>query len=210
MTRGKLELKTIKNPERRRITFCKRKAGLLKKASELALLCDAEVAVLIFSPSGKLFEFGSPSMNRIMEKYQKFSGSIRHETPLSDTIEMLRLELENLRMRMINLRKNYKHMIGEDLDSLSFKELKHLENKINLGGRKLRLRKDKILLEYIGSSKSKVGSLEVENANLGKKICRSYKPGDTNIEIVEGDRDKVGKDSGTQQADLLQTNLSLT
>lgn len=59
MGRGKIEIKKIENASSRQVTFSKRRAGLLKKAHELAVLCDAEVAVIIFSNTGKLFEFSS-------------------------------------------------------------------------------------------------------------------------------------------------------
>ncbi|KAK2989198.1 hypothetical protein RJ640_007099 [Escallonia rubra] len=42
-----------------KVTFSKRRAGLLKKAKELAVLCHAEVGVIIFSSTGKLYEFTS-------------------------------------------------------------------------------------------------------------------------------------------------------
>ena len=59
MGRGKVELKRIENPTSRQVTFSKRRNGLLKKALELSILCDAEVALLIFSPSGKAYQFAS-------------------------------------------------------------------------------------------------------------------------------------------------------
>ena len=59
MGRGKVELKRIENPTSRQVTFSKRRNGLLKKAYELSVLCDAQVALLIFSPSGKAYQFSS-------------------------------------------------------------------------------------------------------------------------------------------------------
>lgn len=59
MGRGKVELKRIENPSSRQVTFSKRRNGLLKKAYELSILCDAEVALLVFSPSGKAHHFSS-------------------------------------------------------------------------------------------------------------------------------------------------------
>ena len=59
MGRGKIEIKKIENANSRQVTFSKRRNGLLKKAYELGDLCDAEVAVIIFSNTGKLFEFAS-------------------------------------------------------------------------------------------------------------------------------------------------------
>lgn len=60
MGRGKTILARIENPVSRRVTFSKRKMGLLKKANELSVLCDVELALIIFSKKGKLHQFGSP------------------------------------------------------------------------------------------------------------------------------------------------------
>ena len=59
MGRGRVELKKIENKINRQVTFTKRRNGLLKKAYELSILCDAEVALIIFSARGKLYEFSS-------------------------------------------------------------------------------------------------------------------------------------------------------
>jgi SRF-type transcription factor (DNA-binding and dimerisation domain) len=59
MVRGKVQLKWIENPVYRQISFCKRRAGLLKKAKELAVLCDAEIGIIVFSANGKLYELAT-------------------------------------------------------------------------------------------------------------------------------------------------------
>ena len=59
MGRGRVELKRIENKINRQVTFSKRRNGLLKKAYELSVLCEAEIALIIFSSRGKLYEFGS-------------------------------------------------------------------------------------------------------------------------------------------------------
>jgi MADS-box transcription factor len=60
MGRGKTEIKRIDNAVSRQVTFGNRKAGLLKKARELAVLCDADVGVLVFSAAGQHFDYCSP------------------------------------------------------------------------------------------------------------------------------------------------------
>lgn len=52
-------LKRIENKINRQVTFSKRRSGLLKKAHEISVLCDAEVALIIFSNKGKLYEFAT-------------------------------------------------------------------------------------------------------------------------------------------------------
>ena len=65
MGRGRVELKRIENKINRQVTFAKRRNGLLKKAYELSVLCDAEVALIIFSTRGKLYEFCSSSRSSL-------------------------------------------------------------------------------------------------------------------------------------------------
>ncbi|URD90236.1 SRF-type transcription factor (DNA-binding and dimerization domain) [Musa troglodytarum] len=59
--RGRVEMRRIEDRTSRQVRFSKRRSGLFKKAFELAVLCDAEVALLVFSPGGKLYEFSSVS-----------------------------------------------------------------------------------------------------------------------------------------------------
>ncbi|CAH1424000.1 unnamed protein product [Lactuca virosa] len=64
MGRRKLEMKRIEDKSRRQVTFSKRRSGLNKKAQRLSVLCDAAVAVVVFSSSGKLYEYCSGGTNR--------------------------------------------------------------------------------------------------------------------------------------------------
>lgn len=57
--RGKIEIKRIENTTNRQVTFCKRRNGLLKKAYELSVLCDAEVSLIVFSNRGRLYEYSN-------------------------------------------------------------------------------------------------------------------------------------------------------
>ncbi|XP_042423051.1 lysine histidine transporter-like 8 [Zingiber officinale] len=61
MGRGRVEVRRIENKINRQVTFSKRKAGLLKKAYELSVLCDVELSLIIFSSRGKLFDFSTAS-----------------------------------------------------------------------------------------------------------------------------------------------------
>lgn len=61
MGRGRVQLKRIENKISRQVTFSKRRTGLLKKAHEISVLCDADVAVIVFSTKGKLFEYSTDS-----------------------------------------------------------------------------------------------------------------------------------------------------
>ncbi|PKU72413.1 MADS-box protein GGM13 [Dendrobium catenatum] len=69
MGRVKLEIKKIENNTNRQVTFSKRRNGLIKKAYELSVLCDIDIALIMFSPSGRLSTFsGRRRIEDVIEK----------------------------------------------------------------------------------------------------------------------------------------------
>ena len=63
--RGKVELRRIEDRTSRQVRFSKRRSGLFKKAFELSVLCDTEVALVVFSPAGRLYEFVSSNTRHV-------------------------------------------------------------------------------------------------------------------------------------------------
>ncbi|CAK9163807.1 unnamed protein product, partial [Ilex paraguariensis] len=59
MVRQRVEIRRIDNLTARQVTFSKRRKGLFKKAKELSVLCDAEIALIVFSATGKIFDYAS-------------------------------------------------------------------------------------------------------------------------------------------------------
>ena len=55
------------------VTFTKRKFGLMKKAYELSVLCDCEIALIIFNGSNKLFQYASTDMDKVLLKYTEYN-----------------------------------------------------------------------------------------------------------------------------------------
>jgi len=55
MGRRKIDIEYLQDDRVRKVTFCKRKGGLFKKAEDLAVLCGCEVTVLI-SNNNKTYE----------------------------------------------------------------------------------------------------------------------------------------------------------
>ncbi|TVU35992.1 hypothetical protein EJB05_17900 [Eragrostis curvula] len=91
--RGRVELRRIEDKASRQVRFSKRRAGLFKKAFELALLCDAEVALLVFSPAGKLYEYSSTSIEGTYDRYQQFAGAGRNVNDADRNNDILNLLL---------------------------------------------------------------------------------------------------------------------
>ncbi|KAF3778120.1 Agamous-like MADS-box protein [Nymphaea thermarum] len=74
MGRRKIEIKKIEDKDKGHVCFSKRRNGLMKKASELSILCGAEIAVIVFSPAGKSYSFGSPSVHSIVHRFLNVSS----------------------------------------------------------------------------------------------------------------------------------------
>ncbi|KAE8698544.1 MADS-box protein AGL24 [Hibiscus syriacus] len=91
MTRKKIQIKKIDNLAARQVTFSKRRRGLFKKAHELSTLCDAEIALLVFSNTGKLFEYSSTSTRQVIERRNLQSERIDRLDP----IPSLELQLQS-------------------------------------------------------------------------------------------------------------------
>ncbi|MCO5551293.1 hypothetical protein L7F22_004792 [Adiantum nelumboides] len=85
MGRAKIEIKKIENPSARQVCFSKRRVGLIKKASELSILCGSEVGIIVFSQAGKAFSFGHPCIDYVIDKTLKRPVSVN-----SDKIEAIR------------------------------------------------------------------------------------------------------------------------
>ncbi|CAA3016148.1 MADS-box SVP-like isoform X1 [Olea europaea subsp. europaea] len=73
MVRQKIQIKKIDNLTARQVTFSKRRRGVFKKAQELSTLCDAEIALIVFSATGKLFHYSSSSMMELIERHGRQS-----------------------------------------------------------------------------------------------------------------------------------------
>lgn len=137
----------------------------MKKASELSILCDAEVGLIVFSNRGKLYEFSSSSMTEILERHKNFSSTIPNT---SQDIENSQLELTKLKAKNEHLQRCKRHLSGEDLDSLTIEELQHLENQLEEGLKHIRLRKTQFMFDLIQQLRSKELFEEV-NKSLHKK-----------------------------------------
>eukprot|EP00102_Acyrthosiphon_pisum_P024422 XP_016661632.1 PREDICTED: MADS-box transcription factor 25-like [Acyrthosiphon pisum] len=79
MGRKKINISKLVDEKNRHVTFNKRKFGLMKKAYELSILCDCEIAIIVFNESNKLYDYASTDMNQVLLKYTQYSGE-PHET----------------------------------------------------------------------------------------------------------------------------------
>ncbi|XP_039224568.1 myocyte-specific enhancer factor 2D isoform X7 [Crotalus tigris] len=88
MGRKKIQIQRITDERNRQVTFTKRKFGLMKKAYELSVLCDCEIALIIFNHSNKLFQYASTDMDKVLLKYTEYNEPHESRTN-ADIIEVL-------------------------------------------------------------------------------------------------------------------------
>ncbi|PAA86942.1 hypothetical protein BOX15_Mlig011613g1 [Macrostomum lignano] len=73
MGRKKIAISRIEDERNRQVTFTKRKFGLMKKAYELSVLCDCEIAIIIFNNTNRLFQYASNDMDKVLLKYTEYN-----------------------------------------------------------------------------------------------------------------------------------------
>uniref|UniRef100_A0A8C1NM73 Myocyte enhancer factor 2ca n=1 Tax=Cyprinus carpio TaxID=7962 RepID=A0A8C1NM73_CYPCA len=88
MGRKKIQIARIMDERNRQVTFTKRKFGLMKKAYELSVLCDCEIALIIFNSTNKLFQYASTDMDKVLLKYTEYNEPHESRTN-SDIVEAI-------------------------------------------------------------------------------------------------------------------------
>ncbi|XP_045825680.1 agamous-like MADS-box protein MADS1 isoform X1 [Trifolium pratense] len=214
--RGKIEIKRIENTTNRQVTFCKRRNGLLKKAYELSVLCDAEVALIVFSTRGRLYEYANNSVKASIERYKKACSDTSGAKSASESnVQFYQQESAKLRVQISNLQNHNRQMMGEALSNMNGKDLKNLEAKLEKGISRVRSKKNEMLfaeLEYMQKRE-----IELHNSNqvLRAKISESERsnhnvnvfPGGTNFECMHAQQQQQQFDSrGYFQVNELQPN----
>ncbi|CAM9002698.1 unnamed protein product [Rhodiola kirilowii] len=173
MGRGRVQLKRIENKINRQVTFSKRRSGLLKKAHEISVLCEADVALIVFSTKGKLLEYATDSsMERILERYERYSSSENnqfHQTSIQMCGSWTH-EHAKLQNRIEVLQRSQRNLMGEDLDPLSLRELQNLEHQLENALKHIRLKKNQLMNQSIAELHKKDKAMQEQNNLLGKKI----------------------------------------
>lgn len=100
MGRSKLPIKKIENTTNLQVTFSKRRYGLIKKAYEIAVLCDIDLTLIMLSPSGRLSHFsGRKRVEDVIYRYINLSdrdrgGIIANREQIVNTLSKIKTEKE--------------------------------------------------------------------------------------------------------------------
>ncbi|GJT39176.1 MADS-box transcription factor 25-like protein isoform X1 [Tanacetum coccineum] len=108
MARTSIDLRYIEDVQKRRACFSKRRQGLMKKAHELSVLCDADIGLIVFSDSHKLYEFASSDMTHIMMRYRAATHApplppLEAQPDMSRCLEEKEAEIRSLKKKVMLL-----------------------------------------------------------------------------------------------------------
>ncbi|KAH7567485.1 hypothetical protein JRO89_XS07G0081100 [Xanthoceras sorbifolium] len=176
MGRVKLQIKRIENTTNRQVTFSKRRNGLIKKAYELSVLCDVDVALIMFSPSGRLSLFsGNKSIEDILARYinlpehergrhhnqeflQRALGNLSIEayqtyqatssTTADFHLEEIQQEIFNCKSQLQNIETRLRIYEGDPFEITTLYEIQYREQILEETLKQVRLRRKRLEGEY--------------------------------------------------------------
>lgn len=153
-------MEMVKDSSSRQVTFSKRRSGLFKKANELSTLCAAQVGIVVFSPGGRPYSFGHPSVEAVAERFlnqddSKPNDSIPGQQADSSKEEKLsqqlndilkEVEAENKRGEKLDkaIEASGKHKYGKPIDELNIHELLEMKESMEKLRENLKVRVSEI------------------------------------------------------------------
>lgn len=166
MSQKKIEIKRIADSSARQLTFSKRRRGLFKKARELSILCEADVALVVSSSNGKLYDYSSSSsMKDKWNKYMILDKCILYPNTIQkvgqQTLEIKSEDLKGMKQPC----QDYTN-VREDLAALSLKDLQQLEEELEIGLEHIRSHKVEQLAKEINELQEKGRQMIEENTEL--------------------------------------------
>ncbi|XP_054809077.1 agamous-like MADS-box protein AGL30 isoform X2 [Prosopis cineraria] len=178
MGRVKLKIKRLESTNGRQATYAKRKNGIMKKASELSILCDIDIILLMFSPSGKpaLCRGRRSNIEEVIAKFaqqtpqerakrkleslealKKTFKKLDHDVNIQEflgtsgqTIEDLKNDATLLQTRISEIHTRLSHWTEPDKIN-SVEQLEQMENSLRGSINQLRLRKENIQKQQLES-----------------------------------------------------------
>ncbi|KAK8710305.1 hypothetical protein V6N13_145637 [Hibiscus sabdariffa] len=171
MGRVKVEVKRIPDKKRRQVTFSKRKNGLIKKAGDLAVLCDVEVALFIISSTGIPYQFSTAqSLRQILERYVRH---VEEEAAICNIVNEAKTHdgLKDINGKGGRLLEMVERQLeGEYIELLNITQLIQLENQLSYLLRETRKRKTQVLMETVAAMNEKAKLLRQENDAMENKL----------------------------------------
>ncbi|KAK6160641.1 hypothetical protein DH2020_004022 [Rehmannia glutinosa] len=205
MGRVKLQIKKIENTTNRQVTFSKRRNGLIKKAYELSVLCDVDVALIMFSPSGRVSIFsGNRSIEDIMARYvnlpehergrlqnqeylQRALGKLKSEAdrtyqaasrkynPEYDEIQEIQQEIIKCKCQLEDMEKRLRIYEGDPAEIMSLCEAEYREQILEENLKQIRVRKH-VLQDYNSPGVQTSQVMNLPSENIDVNVLATRNP----------------------------------
>ncbi|KAF3543718.1 hypothetical protein DY000_02000431 [Brassica cretica] len=178
MGRKKLEIKRIENKSSRQVTFSKRRSGLVEKARQLSVLCDASIALLVVSSSRKLYSFSAGDKYDFSSSVSSFISLLslvrildRYGKQHADDLKALDLQSKALSYGSHNelLELVDSKLVESNVGGVSVDTLVQLEGVLENALSLTRARKTELMLKLVDSLKEKEKLLKEENQALASQ-----------------------------------------
>uniref|UniRef100_A0A0D9VB42 MADS-box domain-containing protein n=1 Tax=Leersia perrieri TaxID=77586 RepID=A0A0D9VB42_9ORYZ len=208
--RGRREMRRIEDTTSRQVTFSKRRSGLLKKAFELSVLCDAEVALIVFSPRGRLYEFASaPDLQRTIDRYLNHTKntSSREQGDRLCAQQKWKSEAITLGKKIESIERYKSKLLGEGLGSCSMQELQELEVQLEKSLSSIRQKKQKMLMDQILELREKETNLLKENRALRDQCKAALSSSAMELNNEDSNNAGVGNDDDDRHYMDVETEL---
>lgn len=172
MAREKIKIKKIENVAARQVTFSKRRKGLLKKAEELSVLCDVDVALIVFSSTGKLFHFSTSDMRNILSRFAAVQSSnvTSRDVPQLDQLQLKNINHARLCKEVEYRSHELRQLMGENLQDTGLEDLLRLEKIVESGLNRVRETKGERMKNDIANLEKRGFELMEENKQLKQKV----------------------------------------
>ncbi|GJW32498.1 agamous-like MADS-box protein AGL62 [Tanacetum coccineum] len=156
--RKKIEIKKIEENSNRQVTFSKRRNGLFKKTAELCVLTGAKVAIIVNSPSGRVFAFGHPNVDALINTYLATQKNVDVDVDMGQSSLPINefnqhyaevsheLELEKMHKDMIPKKTSSEFWFDEPIDGMDVAELEHYVFSLQELKRKVLTRADELMM----------------------------------------------------------------
>ncbi|KAK6941801.1 Transcription factor, K-box [Dillenia turbinata] len=161
MGRRRIQIQRIEDAKKRHVAFSKRRMGLFKKAHDFSVKFEAQVGIIVFSLSGRLYQFSTSRMEEILSKYRESSDDLQN--PAKPDINDLKEHVEKLHLEC-------RLMIGLDIENLDINELQVLQSKMTGGLASIKKKKEKMLTNQLEKSKLQEQRVLEENRALNKQL----------------------------------------
>ncbi|KAL8119960.1 hypothetical protein AgCh_017187 [Apium graveolens] len=155
MARRSSEIKKIQDSSKRYVAFTKRRNGLFNKARELHEICDASVAIIVFSLAGNAYAFGDPSVCSVVDRYrQAGAASPDNIIPVAGNLTAAEKKIGEILEKAVETNcTGGRSVWDKEVDKLEFGEIEDMKNAMEEMKKMIRLYQRRILSDESNRAK---------------------------------------------------------